>query len=110
MRWFVCTLIVALTGCVAPMPAGNSGVTAATTSGPRFSKTGPDANEFGAANGYPMGDRTSFWRIPQLVGSHSHLDELFPSRLVRRAAGPSPLARAATEPLIRYVYQDAPLG
>ena len=108
MRWLACTLLVALTGCTAPMPPGNSGMTAATTPGPRFSKTGPDANEFGAANGYPMGDRTTFWRIPQLVGSHSHLDELFPSRVVRRAARPSPLARAATEPSIRYVYQDAP--
>src|SRR5687767_9053759 len=94
MRWFICVLLLAITGCAAPVPL--TGPATAIAPGPRFNRTGPDASEFGAASGYPMGDRTSFWRIPQLVGSHSHLDELFPSRVVRRAATPSPLARAAT--------------
>ena len=40
-----------------------------------------------------------------LVGSYSHLDQVFEGRLVRRATTPSPLARVASEPAVRYEYQ-----
>src|SRR6266850_4031082 len=73
--------------------------------GPRFDQSGPDADEFGAREGYPVGDRTTFFRVPFLVGSQSHQDEIFPSRSVRRAATASPLARAASEPALRYDFQ-----
>ena len=53
---------------------------------PRFDQSGPDADEFGASQGYPVGDRNTFFRVPFLVGSQSHQDEIFPSRSVRRAA------------------------
>jgi hypothetical protein len=39
---------------------------------PRFAATGPDAEEYGASAGYPKGDRSTFWNIRALVGSHSH--------------------------------------
>ncbi len=63
---------------------------------PRFAQDGPEAEEYGASDGFPIGDRTTFFRVPFLVGSHSQLDQVFESRLVRRADTPSRLARAAT--------------
>ena len=74
-----------------------------SSSGPRFDQAGPDADAYGAREGYPLGDRASFFRVPFLVGSQSHLDEIFPGRPVRRAATPSSLARAGSEPALRYV-------
>src|SRR4030095_9276712 len=72
---------------------------------PRFAEGGPDAEDYGASNGYPIGDRSTFFRIPFLVGSQSHFDQIFEGRLIRRATTPSSLARAASEPAVRYEYQ-----
>jgi CubicO group peptidase (beta-lactamase class C family) len=88
------------TGQRAQAPASPS-----TAAGPRFEQSGPDADEFGAREGYPVGNRDTFFRVPFLVGSQSHQDEIFPSRSVRRAATPSPLGRAASEPALRYDFQ-----
>src|SRR5262245_49987189 len=99
-------LVVSLAGCT--RDAGRTAQAPATpsaASGPRFEQGGPDADEFGAREGYPVGNRDTFFRIPFLVGSQSHQDEIFPSRSVRRAATPSPLARAASEPALRYDFQ-----
>jgi len=71
---------------------------------PRFAAGGPDAEEFGAGLGYPPGDRTTLFRVGWLVGSHSHLDEIFPSRLAHKAPAPSRLVRVA-EPPITWQYQ-----
>ena len=90
-------LVIVLCGCATPAPQP-------VTGGPRFAQGGPDADEQGAREGYPLGDRRSFFRVPFLVGSQSHQDEIFPSRLIR-AGTPSPLARAASEPPLRYDYQ-----
>ena len=51
-----------------------------------------------------MGTRGTFLRPPFLVGSHSHMDQIFAGRFVRRATTPSRLARAASEPTLRYDY------
>src|SRR5262249_42643679 len=59
----------------------------------------------GANDGYPMGDPWTFYTLPFLVGSHSHLDEIFPAHTVRRAATPSRLERSAAEPTVRYQYE-----
>jgi CubicO group peptidase (beta-lactamase class C family) len=72
---------------------------------PRFAARGFDADAYGAADGYPLGNRSTFFRLPYLVGSHSHLDEVFQAHVVRRAAQPSPLARASSEPAITYTFQ-----
>src|SRR5262245_42744000 len=53
--------------------------------GPRFARGGPDAEEYGASLGYPKGERSTFLRVSSLVGSHSHLDELFEGRVIRKA-------------------------
>jgi CubicO group peptidase (beta-lactamase class C family) len=104
----VCVLAVPFAGCASPSPpglgdAGASGPSAG--SAPRFAASGPDAEEYGAGDGYPIGDRSTFFEIPFLVGSYSHLDQVFEGRLVRRAATPSRLERAASEPAVRYEYQ-----
>jgi CubicO group peptidase (beta-lactamase class C family) len=52
-----------------------------------------------ACGGYPVGDPRSFYTIPMLVGSHSHLDQIFEARRIRRARTPSRLRRAP-EPAI----------
>jgi len=96
-------LAIALAACTpaSPRPA---------STGSRFNPSGPDADDFGARDGYPLGDRASFFRVPFLVGSQSHLDEIFPGRVVKRAATPSTLARAASEPALRYEYQRQGFG
>src|SRR5207237_9564546 len=78
-----------------------------TAPAPRFGQDGPDAEEYGAADGFPIGDRTTFFRIPFLVGSHSQLDQVFEGRLARRAGRASRLGRAASEPVLQYYYQGA---
>jgi CubicO group peptidase (beta-lactamase class C family) len=99
-------LATAVAGCASPTAPGSPGAAGASGgAAPRFAKDGPDADEYGARNGYPTGDRSTFWQLPFLVGSHSHLDQVFEGRTVRRAVTPSPLGRAASEPTIRYQYQ-----
>jgi CubicO group peptidase (beta-lactamase class C family) len=75
---------------------------------PRFTAGGHDAEAFGASMGYPKGDRSSFRDVGTLVGSHSHLDEIFPARLIHKAATPSDLVRLA-EPGITYELDGASL-
>jgi CubicO group peptidase (beta-lactamase class C family) len=72
--------------------------------GPSFVAGGPDAEGYGASNGYPMGDRSNWYRIPFLVGSFSHLDQIFEGRLIRRGTFASPLVRVASEPALHYAY------
>jgi CubicO group peptidase (beta-lactamase class C family) len=72
---------------------------------PRFAEGGPDAQEYGASQGYPIGDRTTCSQPAFRVGCHSHFDQVYEGRLVRRATAPSLLGRAAQEPAVRYEYQ-----
>jgi len=109
--WLAAVLVaIALAGCAAPNAPREAMVadaSAALAVGPRLAPSGPDAEDYGARDGYPIGDRTTFFRIPFLVGSHSHLDQVFESRVVRRADTPSALKRAAAERPIQYYYQGA---
>ena len=73
-------------------------------SAPRFAAGGPDAQDYGASEGYPVGDRSTFFRVPFLVGSHSHLDQIFEGRVIRRAPTPSRLGRADSEAALRYTF------
>ena len=104
-----CVFAFVLTGCASPAARSPQDAIAPTkpsqAAKPRFAEGGPDAEDYGASQGYPIGDRATFNRIPFLVGSHSHLDQIFEGRLVRRSTTPSPLARAASEPPVRYEYQ-----
>ena len=96
-------LSIVLVACATPVPESAG-------PGPRFNPGGPDADEQGAPEGYPLGDRATFFRVPFLVGSQSHQDEIFPARLVRRATTASGLARAHSEPALRYEYQGQTFG
>jgi CubicO group peptidase (beta-lactamase class C family) len=105
-------LAAVLAGCASPATtdprASGSGTSAAEPSaaaGPRFAQGGPDAEEYGANAGYPVGDRTTCPRPAFRVGCHSHFDQVYEGRLVRRAARPSPLERAPSEPEVRYEYE-----
>jgi CubicO group peptidase (beta-lactamase class C family) len=85
-RWpVVGILVAALVGCASP--------------GPRFAPDGPNAEAYGARQGYPV---KAIPRAPFLVGMFSHYDEILEGRLIRRAATPSRLARAPAEPVLRY--------
>jgi CubicO group peptidase (beta-lactamase class C family) len=88
-----------LAGCAAPA------TTVLSAHGPRFAPNGPDAEDYGASTGYPIGDRATFFQIPYLVGSQSQLDRILDARVVHRAAKASVLARADEEPALRYEFQ-----
>jgi len=107
-----CALAAALVGCAAPTPMregggiapGSAGAEPSAHFGPRFATGGPDADAYGTSSGYPIGDRSTFANSPFIVGSFSHLDRIFESRLIRRAATPSALRRAPSEPALRHEY------
>ena len=72
--------------------------------GPVFSNAGPDAAAYGAAEGFPVGTRTTS-EPRYLVATYSHFDELFPARAVPRAAAPWQFKRAA-KPTIFYSFNS----
>ncbi len=108
-----CVLGALLAGCASSsardgrnaVAAGSSAAEQSSATGPRFAQGGPDADEYGAGQGYPIGDRTSCSRPDHRVGCHSHFDQVYEGRLVLRATAPSLLARAAQEPAARYEFQ-----
>ena len=110
--WLATVSLIAAAGCASPpSPPGSPAVVTpapSAASGPRFEASGPDAKDYGADAGYPIGDTTTFFRVPYLVGSHSHLDQLFEGRRVRAAAAPSALGRSAAEPAIHYRRDGRP--
>ena len=67
---------------------------AANCDGPTFSTTGPNAELYGAADGYPVPDAAlarrqgNPWEPNYRVGAFSHLDALYPTRQINRAAKP----------------------
>jgi len=62
--------------------------------GPSFSATGPNAELYGAEKGYPLPDivearrRGDPWEPKYRVGAFTHLDQIYPTRLVERAGSP----------------------
>ena len=100
LRALSLTALVGAVACASPT-VGRWEVGPAGEPGPRFNTSGPHAADFGAADGYPKGTRTTFYDVDTSVGSHSRLDEIFPSRLVRRAPAASRLERAP-EPRITW--------
>ena len=108
----VCVLAAVVAGCTSPSPtglrdgiaSGSSSAEPSAPSAPRFAAGGPDTKDYGVSEGYPIGDRATFFQVPFLVGSHSHLDQIFEGRLIRRATTPSRLARVGSEPALRYEF------
>jgi CubicO group peptidase (beta-lactamase class C family) len=62
--------------------------------GPSFSATGPNAELYGAKEGYPLPDIMDArrhgdpWDPKYRVGAFTHIDQIYPTRLVRQAATP----------------------
>jgi CubicO group peptidase (beta-lactamase class C family) len=101
-------LLVCVVACTSPATTMRDTSVASEEPPPRFAPGGPDAEEFGAGLGYPKGSPVTFWRTRSLVGSHSHLDEIFQGRLIHKAPTPSRLVRVA-EPRVTWTFQGAGL-
>ena len=110
MRELVLGIVVAaLVGCAGPSVPhadgaaviGSPPAESSASSGSRFAADGPDAEEYGAREGYPI---KIINRAPFYVGAFSHYDQIFEGRIVRRAATPSRLTRASVEPPLRYRF------
>ncbi len=107
-RVWALALLVCVVACASPGTTPRDTPAAGEEPPPRFAAGGPDAEAFGAGAGYPKGDRGTFHRVGSLVGSHSHLDEIFTGRLIHKAPTPSRLVRVA-EPRITWQFQGADL-
>lgn len=86
--------------------SGSSPAASSAPSGPRFAADGPNAEEYGAREGYPI---RAIFRARFFVGLFSHYDQIFESRLIGRAATPSRLTRASAAPALRYKYRGETL-
>src|SRR5829696_1460952 len=70
---------------------------------PRFRADGPNADEFGRKEGYPSCKGIAYVHETRCrVGALSRYDTLFPARTIPAPKQPVPLARAASELVIRY--------
>lgn len=86
-------------------------VTAENSAGPVFSATGPNAELYGAAEGFPVPGllarrKGNPYEPRYRVGAFSHLDEFLTTRLVRRAATPWMFKRSAAD--VSYSYRGKP--
>src|SRR6185369_9649830 len=80
---------------------------AQSIAGPTFSRTGPSAEAYGQAQGYPVPEKGGpMLGMPQefLVGFHSHYDQVRPVRAVPTSGPLSPLKRATSPITPIYAY------
>jgi CubicO group peptidase (beta-lactamase class C family) len=78
--------------------------------GPRFRADGPNADEFGRKEGYPSCKGIAYVHETRCrVGALSRYDTLFPARTIAAPKQPVPLARASSEPVIRYGFSGLEL-
>jgi CubicO group peptidase (beta-lactamase class C family) len=102
----------ALAGLAASVVGGATpGMAGDAETGPVFSPTGPEAERYGAAEGFPIavplsvnqpGDPPDKYKI----GAYSHYDEIHPTRRIARAAAPWTFKRAPLD--FRYSYRGSP--
>jgi CubicO group peptidase (beta-lactamase class C family) len=95
----------AIAGLAVSCVAGIEGSTAASAediTGPIFSPSGPNAELYGSAAGYPVTDAAKArrqgnpWEPRDRVGAFTHIDAIYPTRLVKRATAPWTWKRAPT--------------
>ena len=99
-------LLVALAGCASPATTPDAAPRTEEIA-PRFVASGPDAEVYGAARAIRSATARRTTTIPVLVGSHSHLDEIFEGRRIRKAPTPSRLGRVPAEPTIAWTVPGA---
>ena len=106
----------ALTGFAATAAYGAAGPVRALDSvsgenggGPVFLPSGPNAELYGAAEGFPIADHSLVHQpgepheLKYRVGAYSHFDEIYPTHRIERAAAPWMFKRAQAD--IRYYYR-----
>src|SRR5258708_35811248 len=95
----------AIAGLIAETGAAESGT------GPVFSSSGADAELYGAAEGFPIADRSlpiqpgNPYQPKYRVGAFSHFDEIYPTRRIARAETPWTFKRSAID--IRYRFRGS---
>lgn len=89
---------------------GVPGAPQAGPAAPVFSDTGPEAEAYGKADGFPVGTTTVISEQRYLVGTYSHFDEIVPTHVVARAPAPWTFRRADAEPEISYNFQTRSYG
>ena len=76
---------------------------------PTFSPSGPHAELYGAAEGFPVADYSLArqpgdpYEVKYRVGAYSHFDEIYPTHRIERAAVPWMFKRSQAE--IRYYFR-----
>ena len=102
MRSLITTLTCAfvLQACAVPTFAESS-------ANPSFSDSGPDADQYGKQDGYPIGNRFTFTKQRYLVGAFSHFDQFFPVRIARRAVDPFAYKRSNEVAGLTYEFEGA---
>jgi CubicO group peptidase (beta-lactamase class C family) len=71
--------------------------------GPTFSSSGPNAELYGAAEGFPIADHSLAYQpgeplqVKYRVGAYSHFDQIYPTHRIRRAATPWMFKRSQVE-------------
>src|SRR3954453_4223052 len=124
-RGALLTRRTALAGLAASCAAGSAVINhaSAETAGPTFSASGPDAQTYGAAEGYPVPDAAmarrqgSPWLPRDRVGAFTHIDAIYPTRTVKRAAtpwmfkhAPAALAEPVRDRLAGYLARNPVTG
>src|SRR5258708_32059141 len=99
----------AIAGLIAETGAAESGT------GPVFSSSGPDAELYGAAEGFPIADRSlpiqpgNPYQPKYRVGAFSHFDEIYPTRRIARPETPWTFKRSATSIPSRFLGSQSSL-
>jgi CubicO group peptidase (beta-lactamase class C family) len=87
---------------------GSDSMSGENGAGPTFSPFGPNAELYGAAEGFPIADRSLAHQpgepheVKYRVGFYSHFDEIYPTRRIKRASVPWAFKRSQTD--IRYDF------
>jgi CubicO group peptidase (beta-lactamase class C family) len=98
-------------GCAVGLVKPIAGSAAENSAGPVFSPSGPDAELYGTAQGFPVPGlmarrKGNPYEPGYRVGAFSHFDEIQPTRNIQRAATPWMFRRSSVD--IPYRFQGKP--
>src|SRR5271165_1796623 len=113
--WYTVSRRAALTGFALTAAYGSAvaeqvsdSMSGENGAGPVFSPSGPNAELYGAAEGFPIADRSLAHQpgephqVKYRVGAYSHFDEIYPTHRIKRAAAPWIFKRSQAD--IRYYF------